>query len=113
MSTKHEIDFLDEINSKYSNIENEIDIKLSKLQQEEIKYKKEDIVAENSYFPKHTCNSLQEAKCRNTEILKTLEMTKARLRSRSTFSPIEMILKKAKKNYEKEYALVQITTKNS
>ena len=32
--------------------------------------------------------------------LKSLEMTKARLRSRSTFSPLEHILEKALQNYK-------------
>ncbi|XP_037960512.1 uncharacterized protein LOC119689696 [Teleopsis dalmanni] len=41
----------------------------------------------------------------NADIIKSLEMAKARLRSRSVYSPLEPILEKAINNYKKDLVL--------
>lgn len=56
---------------------------------------------------------LEAARQRNYELLKSLEVSKARLRSRATFSPLETILQKAIGNYLKESSLVPCTTKKA
>ncbi|XP_035909410.1 uncharacterized protein LOC118511002 isoform X1 [Anopheles stephensi] len=55
--------------------------------------------------------SLERAERRNYELLKSLEISKARLRSRATFSPLEAILQKAIGSYLKETSLVPCSTK--
>lgn len=46
------------------------------------------------------CKDYEAAKKRNREILKTFEITKARLRSRATYSPVQSQLEKLKKLYK-------------
>ncbi|XP_050083034.1 uncharacterized protein LOC126569757 isoform X2 [Anopheles aquasalis] len=55
-------------------------------------------------------HSLETAKQRNFTLLKSLEVAKARLRSRATFSPLETILQKAIGNYVKQSSLVPSST---
>ncbi|XP_049547199.1 uncharacterized protein LOC125958106 isoform X2 [Anopheles darlingi] len=55
-------------------------------------------------------HSLETAKHRNFTLQKSLEVAKARLRSRATFSPLETILQKAIGNYVKQSSLVPSST---
>ncbi|CAD7093262.1 unnamed protein product [Hermetia illucens] len=97
-----ETDFVEEINSKYAAIENELDQKLKKLNMEEERENLAYGKQEKAYRQlQKTFPTLEEARKRNSELIKSLEMSKARLRSRSTYSPIESILEKALKNYSK------------
>ncbi|XP_068141703.1 putative uncharacterized protein DDB_G0268364 isoform X2 [Drosophila tropicalis] len=51
--------------------------------------------------------SYEEALLRNTNTLKSLEIAKARLRSRTTYSPVEKLLQQAMDNYKKELEGIQ------
>ncbi|XP_026835212.1 uncharacterized protein LOC6543357 isoform X1 [Drosophila erecta] len=51
--------------------------------------------------------SYEGALLRNTNTLKALEIAKARLRSRSTYSPVEKLLQQALHNYRKELESLQ------
>ncbi|XP_017491731.1 PREDICTED: uncharacterized protein LOC108379884 [Rhagoletis zephyria] len=81
------MDVISEINEKYSALEAEIDKRLEKIKADEKKLEK-----------------LQEQNGNQTaaQTTKSLEIAKARLRSRSTFSPVEQILEKAIANYKRD-----------
>lgn len=68
---------------------------------------RENQLKESSKF----CSSLESAKKRNNDLLKSLEVTKAKLRSRATYSPTESVLEKAIRNYQNQTALVPCTKK--
>ncbi|XP_062546953.1 uncharacterized protein LOC134212798 [Armigeres subalbatus] len=113
-NVRKEIDFISDINDRYALIEYELEEKLKLLYQNEQKLDQ----SENKDTSKHRDKlqpslSLQTAKQRNFELLKSLEVSKARLRSRATFSPLETILQKAIGNYLKETSLVPCTTKKA
>lgn len=57
------------------------------------------------------CKTAESARLRNTKLIKELEVSKARLRSRATYSPLEQELSKAITNYEQNNkALVPVAT---
>ncbi|XP_017046111.1 uncharacterized protein LOC108091431 [Drosophila ficusphila] len=103
------MDLIKEINDKYLALEAEIDLKLEKVQAEELKLERqnEKLVETSIYTPVPKVLSYEEALLRNTNTLKSLEIAKARLRSRSTYSPVEKILQKALENYRKELESLQ------
>ncbi|XP_016969751.1 uncharacterized protein LOC108037639 [Drosophila rhopaloa] len=105
------MDLVKEINDKYLALEAEIDQKLEKVQAEELKLERQnEKLAERSiYTPAPKVLSYEEALLRNTNTLKALEIAKARLRSRSTYSPVEKLLQKALQNYRKELESLQET----
>ncbi|XP_055598631.1 uncharacterized protein LOC129748151 [Uranotaenia lowii] len=111
---KKEIDFISDINDRYALLEYELEEKLKQLNQNERKLMSEQEVenSKSNENPKHSL-TLEAAKQRNFELLKSLEVSKARLRSRATFSPLETILQKAIGNYLKETSLVPCTTKKT
>ncbi|XP_073822096.1 uncharacterized protein [Musca autumnalis] len=95
------MDIIKEINDKFMALEAEVDTKLDAVKREEEKIEKDAISIERklqNQEPKIL--TYEEAMVRNTNLIKSLEMTKARLRSRSTFSPVEQILEKALSNYK-------------
>ncbi|KAH8360987.1 hypothetical protein KR093_006227 [Drosophila rubida] len=98
------MDLIKEINEKYQALEAEIDKKLEKVHAEEAKLERQhDRFAEKSALmqsPKVL--SYEEALQRNANTLKSLEIAKARLRSRSTYSPVEKLLGRSLENYKKE-----------
>ncbi|ALC37929.1 CG13949 [Drosophila busckii] len=99
------MDLIKEINEKYQALEAEIDKKLEKVQTEEQRLERQyEKIAEKSAHaataPKQL--SYEEALKRNANTLKSLEVAKARLRSRTTYSPVEKILQRALDNYNKE-----------
>ncbi|EDW87192.1 uncharacterized protein LOC6526358 [Drosophila yakuba] len=98
------MDLIKEINDKYMALEAEIDQKLEKVQAEELKLERQnEQLAETSICaPAPKVLSYEEALLRNTNTLKALEIAKARLRSRSTYSPVEKLLQQALHNYRKE-----------
>ncbi|XP_017075210.1 uncharacterized protein LOC108110623 [Drosophila eugracilis] len=98
------MDLIKEINDKYLALEAEIDQKLEKVQAEELKLERqnEKLVETSIYTPAPRVLSYEEALLRNTNTLKALEIAKARLRSRSTYSPVEKLLQQALHNYKKE-----------
>ncbi|KAL5287646.1 hypothetical protein ACFFRR_008506 [Megaselia abdita] len=93
--------FSEDINGKYSEIEEDLNRRLEKILAQEVKLKSNEAKAE--LFDNYVENtaSLSKAMERNENTIKILEMTKARLRSKSTFSPLETVLKKACINYKK------------
>ncbi|XP_075149843.1 uncharacterized protein LOC142223896 [Haematobia irritans] len=97
------MDLIKEINDKFSALEAEIDTKLEAVKREEDKWEKANAISKENkdqqdQVPKMlTC---EQAVARNVNLLKSLEMTKARLRSRSTYSPVEQILEKALTDYK-------------
>ncbi|XP_065356123.1 uncharacterized protein LOC135950515 [Calliphora vicina] len=103
------MDLIKEINEKYLALEAEVDNKLEKIKRDEIKFEKCNAVAMEKSQKNQTDKMLtfEEAMTRNANLLKSLEMTKARLRSRSTFSPVEQILENALKNYKMDLELSQ------
>ncbi|XP_017132125.1 uncharacterized protein LOC108149207 [Drosophila elegans] len=98
------MDLIKEINDKYLALEAEIDQKLEKVQAEELKLERQnEKLAETSiHTPAPKVLSYEDALLRNTNTLKALEIAKARLRSRSTYSPVEKLLQEALQNYRKE-----------
>ncbi|KAH8352694.1 hypothetical protein KR084_005730 [Drosophila pseudotakahashii] len=97
------MDLIKEINDKYLALEEEIDQKLEKVQAEELKLERQnEKLADTSTTAVPRVLSYEEALLRNTNTLKALEIAKARLRSRSTYSPVEKLLQKALQNYRKE-----------
>uniref|UniRef100_A0A182VSV5 Uncharacterized protein n=1 Tax=Anopheles minimus TaxID=112268 RepID=A0A182VSV5_9DIPT len=109
-----DLDFVGDINDQYAAWELELEEKLAAvvkreraLDPNEAKINKEI----NSHKAESVDCSLETAKRRNFELLKSLEISKARLRSRATFSPLEAILQKAIGNYLKETSLVPCSTK--
>ncbi|XP_061389514.1 uncharacterized protein LOC133324690 [Musca vetustissima] len=89
------MDIIKEINDKFMALEAEVDSKLDAVKREEAKFEKNATSLERK-----SQNQEEEAMVRNANLIKSLEMTKARLRSRSTFSPVEQILEKALSNYK-------------
>lgn len=57
-----------------------------------------------------SCKTAESARLRNTKLIKELEVSKARLRSRATYSPLEQELSKAIVNYEQNKSLVPVAT---
>ncbi|KAH8278093.1 uncharacterized protein [Drosophila bipectinata] len=98
------MDLIKEINDKYLALEAEIDQKLEKVQAEELKLELQtERLAETSLHPPAPkVLSYEEALLRNSNTLKALDIAKARLRSRSTYSPVEKLLQQALENYRKE-----------
>ncbi|KAH8324341.1 hypothetical protein KR074_005796 [Drosophila pseudoananassae] len=98
------MDLIKEINDKYLALEAEIDQKLEKVQAEELKLElqTERLVETSLHPPAPKVLSYEEALLRNTNTLKALDIAKARLRSRSTYSPVEKLLQQALENYRKE-----------
>ncbi|XP_005175902.1 uncharacterized protein LOC101900944 [Musca domestica] len=96
------MDIIKEINEKFMALEAEVDSKLDAVKREEEKFEKNAAISiENkSYNQEPKILTYDEAMVRNANLIKSLEMTKARLRSRSTFSPVEQILEKALANYK-------------
>ncbi|KXJ70884.1 hypothetical protein RP20_CCG022237 [Aedes albopictus] len=92
-NVRKEIDFISDINDRYALMEYELEEKLKLLIKPSL--------------------TLEAARQRNFELLKSLEVSKARLRSRATFSPLETILQKAIDNYLKETSLVPCTTRKA
>ncbi|KAH8237998.1 hypothetical protein KR032_010560 [Drosophila birchii] len=108
------MDVIKEINDKYLALEAEIDQKLEKVQIEELKLERQnEKLAESSNLhpPAAKVLSYDEALLRNSNTLKALEIAKARLRSRSTYSPVEKLLQQALENYRKELESLQEVTK--
>ncbi|XP_020799213.1 uncharacterized protein LOC110177038 [Drosophila serrata] len=104
------MDIIKEINDKYLALEAEIDQKLEKVQIEELKLERQnEKLAESSNLhpPAPKVLSYEEALLRNSNTLKALEIAKARLRSRSTYSPVEKLLQQALENYRKELESLQ------
>ncbi|XP_001663771.2 uncharacterized protein LOC5578247 [Aedes aegypti] len=111
---RKEIDFISDINDRYAMMEYELEEKLKLLNQNEQKLVQcENNNASKSRAQTQPSLTLQAARQRNFELLKSLEVSKARLRSRATFSPLETILQKAIENYLKETSLVPCTTKKA
>ncbi|XP_053959265.1 uncharacterized protein LOC128863886 [Anastrepha ludens] len=97
------MDVISEINEKYSALEAEIDRRLDKIKIEEKKLEKlQEQRASKTSAQTTKVLSYEESLARNTNLLKSLEIAKARLRSRSTFSPVEQILEKAIANYKRD-----------
>ncbi|EDW03462.1 uncharacterized protein LOC6562327 [Drosophila grimshawi] len=98
------MDLIQEINEKYQALEAEIDKKLEKVQAEELKLERqnEKLAEKSAAAPSPKVLSYEEALQRNANTLKSLEIAKARLRSRSTYSPVEKLLQRALENYKKE-----------
>ncbi|XP_054743403.1 uncharacterized protein LOC129248022 [Anastrepha obliqua] len=97
------MDVISEINEKYSALEAEIDRRLDKIKMEEKKLEKlQEQRASKTSAQTTKVLSYEESLARNTNLLKSLEIAKARLRSRSTFSPVEQILEKAIANYKSD-----------
>ncbi|XP_037024526.1 uncharacterized protein LOC119066273 [Bradysia coprophila] len=105
------VDFLDDINAKYATLECEIDQKLASISIDEKKFEKmfssKRVTFEDR--PNKACTNLESAKRRNAELIKELEISKARLRSRATYSPLEQVLNKAIENYVTNSELPQST----
>ncbi|XP_011189161.1 uncharacterized protein LOC105216390 [Zeugodacus cucurbitae] len=97
------MDVIGEINEKYSALEAEIDRRLEKIKADENKLQKlEEQRANKTSAQTNKVLSYEESIARNTNLLKSLDIAKARLRSRSTFSPVEQILEKAIANYKRD-----------
>ncbi|XP_067625949.1 uncharacterized protein [Eurosta solidaginis] len=102
------MDVIGEINEKYSALEAEIDSRLEKIKTEEKKLEKlQEQRSNKSSSQTNKVLSYEESLTRNTNLLKSLEIAKARLRSRSTFSPVEQILEKAIANYKRDLEMAQ------
>ncbi|XP_053672689.1 uncharacterized protein LOC128723012 [Anopheles nili] len=109
-----DINFISDINEKYTSLECDLESKLKMIVKTEQTLELKDatktgettscrITSANS-----SCNSFKQ---RNFELMKSLEISKARLRSRATFSPLEIILQKAIGNYLKDTSLIPCSTK--
>ncbi|KAH8266466.1 hypothetical protein KR044_001519 [Drosophila immigrans] len=98
------MDLIKEINEKYQVLEAEIDKKLEKVHAEEAKLERqhERLVDKSAVMQSPKVLSYEEALQRNASTLKSLEIAKARLRSRTTFSPVEKLMERALENYKKE-----------
>ncbi|KAH8271058.1 hypothetical protein KR018_005839 [Drosophila ironensis] len=108
------MDLIKEINDKYLALEAEIDQKLEKVQAEELKLERqtERLTETSLHPPAPKVLSYEEALLRNSNTLKALEIAKARLRSRSTYSPVEKLLQQARENYRKELESLQDKSTN-
>ncbi|KAG5676546.1 hypothetical protein PVAND_006371 [Polypedilum vanderplanki] len=96
------IDFIKDINLRYSSLESDLEKKLKAIEADEAKFEDQKISSDG----KSETNSidaypstLDEARKRNRKIIEELEVAKARLRSRILFSPLESIIEKAQQNY--------------
>ncbi|KAH8393965.1 hypothetical protein KR215_011302 [Drosophila sulfurigaster] len=100
------MDLIKEINEKYQALEAEIDKKLEKVHAEEAKLERQNerLAEKSAIVQSPKILSYEEALQRNANTLKSLEIAKARLRSRSTYSPVEKLLECALENYKKELA---------
>ncbi|KAL7742435.1 hypothetical protein ACLKA6_019065 [Drosophila palustris] len=98
------MDLIKEINEKYQALEAEIDKKLEKVQAEEQKLERQEerLAEKSTALQSPKVLSYEQALQRNANTLKSLEIAKARLRSRSTYSPVEKLLQRALENYKKE-----------
>uniref|UniRef100_A0A182KIV5 Uncharacterized protein n=1 Tax=Anopheles christyi TaxID=43041 RepID=A0A182KIV5_9DIPT len=109
-----DLDFIGDINDKYSVLEFELEEKLEAIVKSEhslgLNDTKIDRKTNIGMVPSSSITA-ETIKRRNHELLKTMEISKARLRSRATFSPLEAILQKAIENYLKETSLVPCGTK--
>uniref|UniRef100_A0A336LKF4 CSON013018 protein n=1 Tax=Culicoides sonorensis TaxID=179676 RepID=A0A336LKF4_CULSO len=101
----HEIDCLNDINSKYATLEVQLEQKLA-----EIKKSEQEFISKYNHDNKSQISSGSqltdnqnldyESACkRNHEILKKLEKFKARFRSKATYSPVQAQLDKLKMLY--------------
>uniref|UniRef100_A0A1A9VHV9 Uncharacterized protein n=1 Tax=Glossina austeni TaxID=7395 RepID=A0A1A9VHV9_GLOAU len=101
------MDIIKEIHSKYSALESEVDNQLDIIKREENKLAKQNARSLEKSSTQQTVKilSYEEALARNNNLLKSLEIAKARLRSRSTYSPVEGILRKALDNFEREFQM--------
>uniref|UniRef100_A0A1B0FEQ3 Uncharacterized protein n=1 Tax=Glossina morsitans morsitans TaxID=37546 RepID=A0A1B0FEQ3_GLOMM len=101
------MDIIKEIHSKYSALESEVDNQLDIIKREENKLAKQNARSLEKSSTRQTVKilSYEEALARNNNLLKSLEIAKARLRSRSTYSPVEGILRKALDNFEREFQM--------
>ncbi|XP_014087431.1 uncharacterized protein [Bactrocera oleae] len=99
------MDAISEINEKYSALEAEIDRRLEKIKADENKLQKlEQQRTKKTSAQTNKVLSYEESIARNTNLLKSLDIAKARLRSRATFSPVEQILETAIANYKRDLA---------
>ncbi|XP_040163568.1 uncharacterized protein LOC120900528 [Anopheles arabiensis] len=109
-----DLDFIQDINEKYGGLEFELHGKLEEIVKMEhslqVNEAKTDDKSKTGKVESFN-SSTETMKRRNHELLKSLEISKARLRSRATFSPLESILQKAIGNYLKETSLVPCSTK--
>ncbi|XP_013104237.1 uncharacterized protein LOC106084852 [Stomoxys calcitrans] len=97
------MDLLKEINDKFLALEAEIDSKLESVKREEDKWERNNAMCMEKKAQQDQALKIltyEQALVRNSNLLKSLEMTKARLRSRSTYSPVEQILEKTLTNYK-------------
>ncbi|XP_055548091.1 uncharacterized protein LOC129731801 [Wyeomyia smithii] len=108
-----EIDYISDINEKYAAMEYELDEKLKSLHHKELVLSQTYDQQTPDKTKMKSDITLEAAQLRNFELLKSLEVSKARLRSRATFSPLETILQKAIENYLKESSLVPCTTRKA
>ncbi|XP_052868059.1 uncharacterized protein LOC128274015 [Anopheles cruzii] len=106
------IDFVADLNERYAALELDLDEKLKNIVQPKLKHHEggsefpnEDRSQSSTVY--HIPKATQP---RNHNLIKSLEISKARLRSRATFSPLETILQKAIENYLKESALIPSNT---
>uniref|UniRef100_A0A182PK72 Uncharacterized protein n=1 Tax=Anopheles epiroticus TaxID=199890 RepID=A0A182PK72_9DIPT len=109
-----DLDFIGDINDKYAGLEFALLENLETILQKERSFGLNDAkMDEKNDMDKALSSyiSTEAIKRRNHELLKSLEISKARLRSRATFSPLEAILQKAIDNYLKETSLVPCSTK--
>ncbi|XP_049279407.1 uncharacterized protein LOC125761891 [Anopheles funestus] len=109
-----DLDFIGDINDKYAALELELEEKLEAVIKQELTLDPNEVKC-NKKMHSNKAEAvhflLETARRRNYELLKSLEISKARLRSRATFSPLEAILQKAIGNYLKETSLVPCSTK--
>lgn len=103
-----QIDEIKEILFKYSTAKELLDKKLQEITQDEQKLKTYEETNDDNLQEHGKLLNLEEAKIRNSNLIKSLEISKARLRSRSTFSPVEQILQQAIQNFRKKPALSRI-----
>ncbi|XP_035909411.1 uncharacterized protein LOC118511002 isoform X2 [Anopheles stephensi] len=109
-----DLDFISDINDKYAGLELELEEMLEAVVERERALDPAEVQISNRSNSKKSESanfSLERAERRNYELLKSLEISKARLRSRATFSPLEAILQKAIGSYLKETSLVPCSTK--
>ncbi|XP_058124354.1 uncharacterized protein LOC131282592 [Anopheles ziemanni] len=110
-----EIDYVSDLNDKYAALEIELDQQLTTIVKTDKLFEADQMLVNKDVDKKaaRSVSSLDASRRRNYELLKSLEMSKARLRSRATFSPLETILQKAIGNYLKETSLVPCSTKRA
>ncbi|XP_052898061.1 uncharacterized protein LOC128304862 [Anopheles moucheti] len=109
-----DLDFIGDINDRYAALELELQEKLEAVEKRESTLDASEMkINKKNYSNKAESTNflLETARQRNYELLKSLEISKARLRSRATFSPLEAILQKAIGSYLKETSLIPCSTK--